>query len=982
MLLSDLLQVLREEFAQAANDIDASLMAWLGEGPAAAERQAGTIAGMVDRLAMTSRLVAMEGAAVALEQLRDTAQTLALLDEDSMGQGLGWLVGWRGAFEPVFAQPGAAEPADALLAWLAQGPMAPPDAVQAELRSLLVTPPALPPESAELAATPSVATDDDVSLALPDDLQHDLYETFLADAPGQLAQLSEAVRQLVRDGLSGGALAEAQRVAHTFKGSGNIIGVAGIGRLAHRIEDLIEFAGRHSGTLPAAMGHDLEQATATLDQMIYALRGEEEPPTHAREHLQRLLDWVRAIEDGSWSDGLPDTPPPAMVGAEAPVAADDPSAAPDGSAARAAPTATNLPAAPPDGDAAETQLRVGVGRLDRLLRGAAQSLVRGSQIGEQWRRFDERMAGMAALNIQLAGRLAELQLALERQGVTLQEKASNEGDAFDPLEMDRYNHVQTLSRFVAELVSDEAELVRGARDELLGGTLALREQQQALKEQHHELLGARLVPFRQIVSRLKRTVSQTAAALQRRVRLEVQGEAAMLDSEVLERLTEPLLHLLRNAVDHGIEPAEERLLLGKPEEGVIRLQVRRDGQTVQLRCSDDGRGIDLASVLAKASQLGLLAADAEPPADEVMRLILLPGFSTRNTVTEVSGRGVGLDVVAERVRAMKGRVDIDSQPLEGTTLTLRLPATGSALHALVVQAGGEQIALPTEGVIAALAPGQGRWHEGRFEHGQQRHAGVNLAHWLGLPDSGADPAQRPVVLVRGRGETLALSVDSVLDARELILQELGTLLAALPGLAGGALRSDGRVLFVLDLEPLQSRARRSLAPAAVQALAQRAQLRRQRVLVVDDAISVRKALGQLLQDAGYEVLTARDGFEALQTLERETVQAVLTDLEMPQLNGLELTQQLRRREQAAGAAPLPVVMITSRSTDKHRQAAQQAGVTQYLTKPYTDAALLQHLRGLLQPRDSGEAASPADHNRRHAQTDAAGLDTVAWPETD
>jgi chemotaxis protein histidine kinase CheA len=920
MRLDDLLQVLREEFALAAADIDQQLMLWLGEGAAGADARAGRIGAELDRLVSTTRLIELEGLALALEQLRDSALMLAMLAEEEMGQGLGWLAAWRGPFEAVFNTPGAPGPSDELLIYLGQGPLAPNSGLLAELRTLLVLAPELPADEALLTGPLPPATDADVSLALPADLDHDLYETFLADAPAQIARLGDAVRTLVHTGLDGAALVEAQRVAHTFKGSGHIVGITGVGRLAHRIEDIIEFALQQGGRLPAAMGHDLEQATATLDQMIFALRGEEAAPADARARLQRLLHWVQAIQDGSWDQGLAPAAVPSVQRVEV--------------------TAT---AAAPSEDS-EPQLRVTVSRLDRLLRRAGQHLVQGGLIGEQLRRTQERLLQLEQHNKALQTQVADLHMALDRQGVTLQEKSSAAGADFDPLELDRYNHVQTLSRFVAELVHDEAELLLQTRAGVQSVALTLRDNQQAAKEQHHELLGARLVPFKQIVSRLKRTVSQTAATLQRAVRLEVQGEAAQLDADVLERLTEPLLHLLRNAVDHGIEPEEERVLYGKPTEGLIRLSIKRDGQTVQVQCSDDGRGIDLAAVHDKALALGLIDAGTEPDEHTVARLILLPGFSTRDQVSEVSGRGVGMDVVAQRVRAMKGHVDIHSQPLQGTTVTLRLPASTGSMHALVVDAGGERFALPTEAVVMALAAGQGTLLDGHYQLGAQRHPAAVLAHWLGLSDDTPEHAERPVVLVRGSQGTVALVVDAVVDARELILQDVGNLLRQARGVNGGALRSDGRVMFVLDVQRLQSSTHHALPVAAAAALRQRAQTRWHRVLVVDDAISVRKAVSQLLEDAGLEVLTARDGFDALQQLQSEAVDLVITDLEMPQLNGLELTRQLRLN---SDTAKLPVVMITSRATDKHRQAAQAVGVDHYLTKPYTDAALVKLVRGLL-----------------------------------
>ena len=941
MRLDDLLQVMRDEFAQAADLIDGHVMAWLGE-PAQAAHQAEAVAAELDRVATTARVISLEGLALALEQVRDGAGALALLDEETMGLGLGWLAGWRAPFECCFGAPGAEAPADALLAWLGGSPLAPDAALLDALREQLVLPPALPDDGGPAELPLAAATDDDVSLDVPEDVDRDLCDTFLADSPAQVARLGDLVRALIADGLPEQRLQEAQRVAHTFKGSGNIIGIRGVGRLAHRIEDLIEFAGAHGGRLPAPMAHDLEQACATLDQMVYALRGEEEPPVDARARLQALLDWVAAIRDDRWQALVEER---ASVATAAATSVGTPATA---TAAATAPSSREVPArpaAPPgatDGEA-EAQLRVGVSRLDRLVRRAGMGLVHGGRLDEQMRQMDDRLQALADSQRNLQQRLAELQTALERQGVSLREQAASQGEAFDPLELDRYNQLHTLSRFVAELADDGGELLRNTRGELAGAGATLREHLQALKDQHHELLGARLLPLQHVVPRLRRTVSQTAATLGRRVDLVVEGEHVALDSAVLERLTEPLLHLLRNAVDHGIEPPDERLLLGKPEHGTIRLAARRDGHSVQVSVHDDGRGIDLAAVEGKARGLGLVG-DGESPDDEtLLRLILLPGFSTRDEVTEVSGRGVGMDVVAERLRSMKGRIEIASEPLLGTRFELRVPATTGSMHALVVQAGGDQFALPTDSVLRAVAAGSGEVRDGRFALGDDQWPIARLADWLGLPDSGAADGARPVVLVRAARGTVALQVDRVLDARSLVLQDLGTLLRRVRGAAAGALRPDGRPLFVLDpeaMEPVGSR----LDDGVRAALRRRATVQRQRVMVVDDALSVRKALLQLLGDAGYETDAARDGFEALQRLGGQRCDLVLTDLEMPNLNGLDLVRHLR--QQAAWQA-LPVVMITSRTTDKHRDAALAAGVDLYLTKPYTDGELLGHVRALL-----------------------------------
>lgn len=939
MRLDDLMAVLRDEFAQAADDIDGQLMEWLGGGSDGAEGHATAVAEALERLARTARILSLEGLAEALEMVRDTVLALAVADADAMGQGLGWLAGWRAPMQACFDGPGRTGAVDALAAWLREGPLAPGVESLSALQHRLLQGPDLPPDA--LPAQLPQATDDDVSLELPADLLHDLMEAFLADAPAQLHRLGDAVRALGRGGLESAALQEAQRVAHTFKGSGNIIGIRGIGRMAHRIEDLIDHAATRGGRLPAAMARDLERATATLEQMVGHLRGEEDAPLDARECLQALLDWIEAVRTGTADEALEASRPSAAA------------AAPDlwpPSASPSAPQPAASPAVPAD---AEPQLRLGVSRVDRLVRRAGQSLVQGARATEHLRLLEQRLQAMQNNGALLYQRLRELQLALERQGVTLHEKAQDAAAGFDPLELDRYNQLHELSRFIAEVVDDERELTQASLAEAGAAAAVLREQGQAQREQHRELLATRLVPLRQVVPRLRRAVAQTATTLGRMVRLEVQGDEVQLDSDVLERLTEPLLHLLRNAVDHGIEAADERALLGKPEEGCITLEARRDGQTVRVSCRDDGRGLDLSAVHARALELGLLAPGDEPAPEVLMRLVLLPGFSTRREVTEVSGRGVGLDVVAERVRAMKGQLVIDSQPLEGTRFDIAVPATTGALHALIVDAGGERYAIPTAAVERALAADQGEREPGQLVLGDRRLPLRRLSALCGLAEVETGQRARPAVLVRSGGGVVALEVDHVIEARELVLQDLGRLLRRTAGVGAAAFRPDGRVMLVLDPESLLHADKAGALDAGARAqLRRRAQTERKRVLVVDDSLSARKALAQLLEDSGYAVTGARDGYDGLQQLAQQRVDLVLTDLEMPALNGLEMTRQLRGQPQTAG---LPVVMITSRASDKHRDAAAQAGVDHYLTKPFTDDRLLALVRELM----ASPAGAPA-----------------------
>jgi chemotaxis protein histidine kinase CheA/CheY-like chemotaxis protein len=558
------------------------------------------------------------------------------------------------------------------------------------------------------------------------------------------------------------------------------------------------------------------------------------------------------------------------------------------------------------------------------------------------------LANIESNHVELSRRLRELEQTVDKQVVQLRGQ-KDAGESFDPLEMDRYDALYSLSRFVTEAVQDELELAREARNQVASALQIIRDEDQFQREQHRDLLAARLVPVKSILPRLKRNVAQTAASTHKEAQLVVEGESTTLDADVLTRLTEPLLHLLRNAVDHGLETPQDRKMMGKPTMGTVTLSFRRVGQDVELVCADDGKGLDLPTIYDKAVEYGLIDPGAKLSEDEVRRLILKPGFSTKGEVTEVSGRGVGMDVVNDRVAGLKGRLDIESSPYGGSRFIVRVPVSSGAVQALIVQCAQEEIALPSDQVVQALAADEVNIVQGEdgvqvLRHLNHDYPVHSLGVWLGFEEqAGMSFTGKPAVLCRGATQTIALVVDAVVDARELILQDIGRLSRRIAGVVGGALRNDGRPMFLLDVAELERAAKAVRRVGSSLVMRRRMAVQRTRVLVVDDALSVRRSMEQLLEDAGYDVITAADGFLALEALRSQTPAIVLTDLEMPNLNGLELTKRLRELPQFMGT---PVVMITSRASDKHRDLAEEAGVDLYLTKPYTDATLIEHVKRL------------------------------------
>ncbi len=789
MRLQDLLAVLRDEFAQAAGDIDAALGAWMGDEPANAPLHNEPIFATFSKLAEVSRMVGLEGHAQAIERLRDAAQLIALSDERGMAEALSWLAMWREPLAATFDHPGDALASQALLDHLALGPVPPAaDAAQA-LRLLLVTPPTLPrDDDAAVFAAPS---DNDVSIAVPGDVDAGLYETFLAEAPDQLAALGDTVRELARGAVDPARVVEAQRIAHTFKGSGNIIGIRGVGQMAHRMEDLLEFAVQEGGLLPLPMARDLESAAATLDQMVFALRGDEEAPTDALLQLSALIDWARAIDDGSWPERV------AQRQQTQPAPASEPAAT-----RAAAPTAQA-----PSADA-EAQVRVPASRVDRLVRQAGQSLVQHGRMAARIKQLDQRLMAMSAAQAALSARLRDLTVQIDRQGVSLQEKADHDGARFDPLEMDRYNELHALTRFVAEMAADSDDLTKSARDDVHATALELHDHERALKAQHGELLRSRLLPFRHIAARLRRNVSQTAATTGKQVQLVIEGEQVQLDGDVLDRLTEPLLHLLRNAMDHGVENSSARAAQGKPSTATIRLRANRQGEHVVVEVSDDGRGIDVARVRQVARERNTVSDEIlEAMSDtEAIDLIFAPGFSTASEVTDLSGRGVGLDAVRTAVERLAGRVGIESRAGQGTTVRVTLPFSVMMTRVMTVEAGGQMFGIALDAIVETVRIGvDSIVPVGAAKAIVLRNRTlplVELAGALGVKREQSKETEASVVVARIEGHFGALHVDRLGEQMEVMIKPLDGLLSGMPGIAGSTLLGDGSVLLVLDLGEL------------------------------------------------------------------------------------------------------------------------------------------------------------------------------------
>jgi chemosensory pili system protein ChpA (sensor histidine kinase/response regulator) len=590
---------------------------------------------------------------------------------------------------------------------------------------------------------------------------------------------------------------------------------------------------------------------------------------------------------------------------------------------------------------AEEIVRVRASLLDELVNLAGESSIMRGRVQQGLAEFGGALDEMETTIQRLREQLRRLEIETEAQILFRRERPDSPGyEDFDPLELDRYSQLQQLSRSLSESASDMLDLKETLRQRA-GETEALLMQQSRVNTQLQEgLMRSRMVPFGRLLPRLRRMVRQVANDLGKSVELVAFNIEGELDRSLLDRVVAPLEHMLRNAVDHGIEAPAARRAAGKSETGQIEIRLSREAGDVVLEISDDGAGIDVDRVRAKALEQGLMDSEAELSDSEICQFVFAPGFSTARSVTQISGRGVGMDVAFSEVKQLGGSIALTSKPGRGTTFLVRLPFTVSVNRALMVSVGEDLYAVPLntiEGVVlvradelAALAePGSSFSYAGVAY--QVRH----LGEYLGSPARVNPPVgSAPVVLVRSGERAVAVQVDGVQGSREIVVKGLGPQFAGVAGISGATIMGDGGVVVILDL-PALIRARVEAAPPERKRSSPAPRTRA--VLVVDDSVTVRKVTSRLLERQGMEVLLAKDGVEAVAALQERRPDVMLLDIEMPRMDGFEVLRHVRHDERLAD---LPVIMISSRTGAKHQDRARELGVNHFLGKPFQEAQLL------------------------------------------
>ncbi|WP_256078207.1 Hpt domain-containing protein [Massilia sp. YIM B04103] len=743
-----------------------------------------------------------------------------------------------------------------------------------------------------------------------DEIDADLLPVFLEEGADLLPQIGEALRTWQHNPADFSHAQMLQRVLHTVKGSARMAGAMRLGQHAHEIETHIENM-VHAGS---ATPHAFEELLAHYD--------------HALLLFEQLQD------------------PAAVQGA----AAQPGEAAPAGGGAPGAPESAD---AASDVAAKTPLVRVRADILDRLVNQAGEVSISRSRLENEVGSLRASLNDFSENLNRLRRQLREVEMQAESQ-IASRMSISGERE-FDPLEFDRFTRLQELTRMMAESVNDVAAFHENLGRSVEAASGDLSQQARMTRELQRDLMRVRMVPFASISERLFRVARQSAKEVDKRVNLDIRGGAVDIDRSVLERMAAPFEHLLRNAIVHGVETRERRGAAGKEETGELLIQVSQQGNEVVIEFSDDGGGLDLQRIRAKARSVGLLGGTEEVSDAEAANLIFEPGFSTADTLTELAGRGVGMDIVRAEAQALGGRIDTMSESGKGARFTIHLPLTLAVTQVVLLSAGGRMYALPSVQVEQVLQMKDAALGEAQAKGELVLHGQHTALHYLPALLGGAAarmPAQRsaPVLMLRNGSEKLALHVDEVLGNREVVIKNIGPQLARMPGIAGATVLGSGEIVLILNpLALVQHLAQHpelcgEYAEAAGSVVAGAGERPGCTVMVVDDSLTVRKVTQRLLEREGYQVVLAKDGVDALEQMQELRPDMMLVDIEMPRMDGFDLTRNVRGD---ARTRDIPIIMITSRSADKHRNYAMELGVNAYFGKPYQEAVLLSAIAGLL-----------------------------------
>ncbi|HTN93177.1 MAG TPA: Hpt domain-containing protein [Gallionella sp.] len=737
-----------------------------------------------------------------------------------------------------------------------------------------------------------------------DDVDEQLLPVFLEEAEDLCPKISETLRAWREPPHDVEQVPLLKRLLHTMKGSARMVGAMRIGEIAHDMEDRVLAAAELQGEAGYwdALDNDFDRIMALIEELRGGKPADEPKPV---PHGRRATDQPAGVERRADRR------------------------APEPGAERAAVGA---------------MLRVRSDVVDRLVNQAGEINVARSRMEAEINVLKDSLLELTASVMRLRHQLREVEIQAESQMQARITVAKDHSEQFDPLEFDRFTRLQELTRFMIESVHDVQTVQQTMLKNLEEAAVVMLAQGRLNRELQQGLMNVRMVSFNSITDRLYRVVRQTGKELNKRANLELQGINVELDRSVLEKMIAPFEHLLRNSIVHGLEDDQQRTQSGKLPIGEIRLSVHQESNEVVFEFSDDGAGLNYAKLREKAIANGSLQAGEEVTDDQLAQLIFTPGLSTAAEITEIAGRGIGMDVVRSEISGLGGRIDVTSKRGEGTRFTIHLPLTLAVTQVLMIRSGDETYAIPSSMVeqVRQERPDdmEALYRERQLEWQGNTYVLHYLPHLLGNTESTRENQPRnPVLLLSSGAQHIALHVDELLGNQEVMVKNIGPQLSRLSGIAGATVLGDGKVVLILNPVQLAQRIG-SIGKVKKAATSPKTLNTEPLIMVVDDSLTVRKITSRMLIRAGYQVVTATDGVDALEKLEGCTPDVMLLDIEMPRMDGFALARELRRDPKTRN---LPIIMITSRTADKHRDYAMQLGVNTYLGKPYQEDELLQNI---------------------------------------
>jgi chemosensory pili system protein ChpA (sensor histidine kinase/response regulator) len=749
---------------------------------------------------------------------------------------------------------------------------------------------------------------------LHDDIDEQLLPIFLEEAQELLPQVGSDIRDWKASPRDLNVVQSLQRGLHTLKGSARMAGAIRLGELTHIMESLVESA-LEASEFPPELFAQLEEKMDRLSLDLERMQGGPAKPVPAAAPAAPAV--VGAPVPAGETFGPPAQPKPA-------------------------------PRAEPPLPSPAAMLRINADTLDHLINEAGEVSIARSRVEAELRSVKQSLSDLSESISRLRGQLREVEVQADSQMQSRKSELEERKSDFDPLEFDRYTRLQELTRLMAESLHDVISIQQTLLKSLGETDAALLQQARTSRDVQQELMRMRAVPFSNLNERLYRVVRQTARDVEKKAELEIEGSQVELDRSVLEKIGAPLEHMLRNSLAHGIESPEARAAEGKPESGKISITLRQESNEIALVMSDDGAGLDLDKLYRKAVERGVIEVHQPLTDQEKMQLIFASGISTADQVTELAGRGVGMDVVRNEITSIGGRIDIATARGKGTTFAIYLPLTLAVTQVVMVRAGATPLAISAamvENVLRLKSDAMAGLYDRRVIEIQDRSYPLHyLQQLLGASVATEIQPYNSVLLLRSGIQRIALHVDELVGNQEIVVKSIGPQLARVPGVAGATVLADGTIVLITNPVQLAQQARlappKTAMPADALAAGQELKGTAPVVMVVDDSLTVRKITSRLLEREGYQVLTAKDGMDALQQLKDALPSVMLVDIEMPRMDGFDLTKNVRGDPRTAA---IPIVIISSRTADKHRNQAAQLGVNAFLGKPYQETELLQHI---------------------------------------